>query len=1169
MPHRLQTILNASRTAASAASSRSHNIQFPLQSTPDSSPHIAYESLSAIVDNTDRCFAPPRIVTTTTRPRRNSVCRTSKGLIPPPCKVAKPTVGVLEMLQLHTYSRTTAVSSSAPNLSYSIFASDSLDAPASPEAHHRRNSIAFPFVEATPASLPTSSPLSIPQLSLPSPSPTYSSFVSPTHSQEATNPSLATGTALPGAPTAAAHATASSSPDTTDDSTLKALIVGYCTGSAADVPTALAWFDQHPCPDHELWMCVLNAVIDDFSAFVLLFRRYLSQLGTPSGVGARPTASDKALLVEAYARRASSAASGGSSDANNTSIPEADLNFVVQVFCESTTDVADRTAVLRLMDTVLLPAGRTEDALAILRAYVEPELASSPLSPPFSALSPSLLDSGTGQVSSDLYTFASAAIARLLGTVPTAPAPEPLKLRPALDLALLGTRVGVPCAHPQFAPVYVQAYISARMLGQDLGLEPAHWGVLAEAFCSIEQGQSYSYPSESSTYNPNPSFNAGWTTITLPPEPLYPSISDSLGVLTEFEVFISDLAARLAALPNESARAEFRGWLDMGAIGRALGVCGARRPSGHVLLAQEVVEGLLGVSVGGMEVVESEGYYYGSPTSFESYSPPAQSPRTPSPNALISNELAAYGTSPHLRIDTYHSQNLDDYIAKDFKNTSNNHFSNNANINNNNNKNSPNNANSSPTLPFVLFTEGIRDKSVLPSPETLGRLINALGRRRDVSKIAHVYSYAPVVLGALYDDAPRQARGWFHIEDQMMEALAHAGDLQAAQWHRVRIVEAGGAPSADAYGAIISCVKNTTDDASVALEFFDESQRLGVRGNTFLYNTIISKLSRARKAKHVLKLFGRMCDEGIQPSSVTYGAVICACCRVGDEESAAYLFDKMVDLPCFRSHPSATPFNTMMQFYTQIRPDRERVLFYYEAMRASKVRPTAHTYKLLIDCYGTIEPVDTPAMERTFAQLSADRSVSVQGTHWAALINAWGCVSKNLSRALAVFESIWTHPSARRARFPLPDAIVFETLINVLVTLHRIDLVPQFIQRLRASGVHQTAYIANSLIKGYADAGDIEGARRMFDSLVDPPMGVAAPNNHTPHEKDAFGPAPTDSPVYREPSTWEAMIRAEISVGERSRASQLFDRMKTRMFPEALTSRIRRIVREEAVVESN
>lgn len=157
-------------------------------------------------------------------------------------------------------------------------------------------------------------------------------------------------------------------------------------------------------------------------------------------------------------------------------------------------------------------------------------------------------------------------------------------------------------------------------------------------------------------------------------------------------------------------------------------------------------------------------------------------------------------------------------------------------------------------------------------------------------------------------------------------------------------------------------------------------------------------------------------------------------------------------------------------------------------------------------------------MEKVFQDLVADSSVSVQGTHWAALINAYGCVHKDLDKALQVFDSIATHPSTNSRNSPLPDAVVYEALINTLVTLRRMDLMPAYIERLQASSVHMTAYIANLLIKGYASVGEIERSREIFESLQDPQEGVAAPHNHVPHQNKQANasPIPVNAPVYRE-----------------------------------------------------
>ncbi|EIW81989.1 hypothetical protein CONPUDRAFT_81601 [Coniophora puteana RWD-64-598 SS2] len=475
----------------------------------------------------------------------------------------------------------------------------------------------------------------------------------------------------------------------------------------------------------------------------------------------------------------------------------------------------------------------------------------------------------------------------------------------------------------------------------------------------------------------------------------------------------------------------------------------------------------------------------------------------------------------------------------------------------------------------------------LVHPSTIARLIGAMGRAGDLAAVRSLYETAQMVLRVQQQQGAgarvAQSHAWLQIEDHMVVAHAHGGDLASANAHRARILHAGCVPSADAYGSLIEHVRDTTDDTASALALFAEAQAAGTTPNTYLYNTIISKLAKARKADHALELFQQMkAALGLRPTSITYGAVIAACARVGDAQSAEQLFSEMAAQPNFRAR--IPPYNTMMQLYTHTKPNRERVLHYYNALLEAGIQPSAHTYKLLIDAYGTIEPLDLPAMEQVFETVQNDRAIRLQGTHWAALVNAYGCVAKDVHKAISVFDSIASHPSSRTASAasPMPDAVAYEAIINVLVTHKRMDLVPAYLARLDAAHVHRTAYIANLLIRGYAAAGDLAAARAVFEALADPPSGRAAPGNHVPHDSSspsvsgsgsASGPAsPVLTPAsasnetsYREPSTWEAMFRAELGSGNRDRAVRLLERLQERHFPPAVYNRIKGIMLDDAV----
>ena len=150
-------------------------------------------------------------------------------------------------------------------------------------------------------------------------------------------------------------------------------------------------------------------------------------------------------------------------------------------------------------------------------------------------------------------------------------------------------------------------------------------------------------------------------------------------------------------------------------------------------------------------------------------------------------------------------------------------------------------------------------------------------------------------------------------------------------------------------------------------------------------------------------------------------------------------------------------------------------------------------------------------MENVFHELQDDTSVELTGAHFASLINAYGCVAKHFDKAISIFESMRTVPRA-----PAPDAVVFEAVINVIVAHKRTELLPIYVEKMNQAGVHMTAYIANFLIKGHANVGDLQRARDIFEGLVDPPFGIAAPNNHTPHNAVDGAEVHIMEPVYRE-----------------------------------------------------
>ncbi|PLW20644.1 hypothetical protein PCASD_17096 [Puccinia coronata f. sp. avenae] len=481
-------------------------------------------------------------------------------------------------------------------------------------------------------------------------------------------------------------------------------------------------------------------------------------------------------------------------------------------------------------------------------------------------------------------------------------------------------------------------------------------------------------------------------------------------------------------------------------------------------------------------------------------------------------------------------------------------------------------------------------------------LIETYGRHRQLSRLREMYVNAHVALASLEsgttNDQALRSVSWSRVEDRMIIGLAYCGQLDELEIHKNRLLRSGSSPSADAYAAMIQHAHETTDDASMALAYFEEAIQNRVTPNTFLCNTIISKLSKARRSVEALEVFEYMKQSNLPRNSVTFGAIINACSKTGDSAKAEDLFQEMLRSKNFK--PRIPPFNTMIQLFTQNvkQPNRQKVLQYYDLMIKYELSPSDHTYNLLMQAYGFIEPCDTAAMERIFQRACADRNVMITGAHWSTLLNVKGCVEKDLSGTIGLFEQIAQHGSQLKGRkiggemCKLPDAVCYEALFNVFLAFKRADLVPDYVLRMQRDGIHMTAYVVNTLMKVYAASGLIDHARSLFESLVDPPPGHAGLFNHpsssittpittttttttttTPTPSSRAPPPPlvepspippsvgsVNDPIYREPSCYETIIRIEFGLGNLDQVRSLLDRLEKRAYPVAIVNRIKKIV---------
>ncbi|KAI1775748.1 hypothetical protein F4818DRAFT_414830 [Hypoxylon cercidicola] len=379
--------------------------------------------------------------------------------------------------------------------------------------------------------------------------------------------------------------------------------------------------------------------------------------------------------------------------------------------------------------------------------------------------------------------------------------------------------------------------------------------------------------------------------------------------------------------------------------------------------------------------------------------------------------------------------------------------------------------------------------------------------------------------------------GWSSILDAMVGACLTLGDRVLAEQYHLELLEMGAAPSANTFGLYITTLKESTktfDEASEAVKIFHRAKAEGVEPSSFLYNALIGKLGKARRIDDCLFYFAEMRALGIKPTSVTYGTIVNALCRVSDEKFAEELFDEMESMPNYKARPA--PYNSMMQFFLTTKRDKTKVLAYYDRMQAKGIVPTAHTYKLLVDTHATLEPVNMTAAEAILDMIRASGQ-KPESVHYASLIHARGCVLHDMQGARKIFDSVMSDPSIS------PNACLFQSLFEAMVANHHVADTESILALMRQKRVELTPYIANTLIHGWANEKNIDKATSIYKSV---------------------------GRGKREPSTYEAMTRAFLAVEDRERAKSVVGEMLSRGYPSAVVNKVLELLGggsgEEAVV---
>ncbi|KAG0326231.1 hypothetical protein BGZ99_009857 [Dissophora globulifera] len=441
----------------------------------------------------------------------------------------------------------------------------------------------------------------------------------------------------------------------------------------------------------------------------------------------------------------------------------------------------------------------------------------------------------------------------------------------------------------------------------------------------------------------------------------------------------------------------------------------------------------------------------------------------------------------------------------------------------------------------AVALEGINkmvQQNQLPSAQAIADTIQVCAKREKerATDYQQLFRLAQQSLDALanggHDELVSEKRraAEYEIYNAMLVANATLGDMVSAKKNYDDILRLGQFPDATGYATLlIATTTGAVDEAHDALRILDEVKRHKIKPNIFFYNVVIGKLSRGRKIERVLDVYEEMVQQNIRPNAITYGTLISACTRVGSEEMAKNLFQEMVSASNY--HARHGPHNAMIQFYVRQKKDRQAALRYYEDMLQRRLTPTEHTYTLLIEAFACIQPYDLSEANRLIQSLKRSGPVRASESHYGALIHAYGVEHGDVSTAETVFRNM------QQAGI-VPKGPAYQSLIESFIANNQVSRAVEVRNELLRSGQPSSAYIENTLIRGYSLEKDIRSAENVFEAMMDP---YDAQQNKNAKSKNL---------IVKEPSTYQSMVTAYLENGMVDRAQETLRRMKGQHYPD-------------------
>ncbi|KAI0268132.1 hypothetical protein BC834DRAFT_968352 [Gloeopeniophorella convolvens] len=257
--------------------------------------------------------------------------------------------------------------------------------------------------------------------------------------------------------------------------------------------------------------------------------------------------------------------------------------------------------------------------------------------------------------------------------------------------------------------------------------------------------------------------------------------------------------------------------------------------------------------------------------------------------------------------------------------------------------------------------QGLRDRDAAGLRAT-GMLLLAHAQNGDVATVLRLFE----------EGFPRDMRHvrWPDVYAYTAVLTAHAKAKDSAglnKWLREMIAD-GVKPDRHVYNILLSeCADSgALDDVAAVIE---EMRNHGLPPLAETYTTVIAALAKRGDPVAAEAYYKKALREGIKPDRQMVASLMMAHSEVGSWEGVIRAFDYMASSDSRQLRPRIDVYNILLHAYVLAGSPFEVVADVFSKMEASGVRPTAHTFSILI-----MSACDSGQMDvarRIFAELDA------------------------------------------------------------------------------------------------------------------------------------------------------------------------------------------------------